>query len=309
MIEITMLGTSALMPLPERALTAVCLHCGGRSILFDCGEGTQTAARKAGVSLMKTDIIALTHYHGDHIFGLPGLLQTMFSLGRTQPLYITGPKGLARELAPIIKLAGALTFDVVLFEMGDAPLILSDYFEGWPAGAELTAFATKHRCDSQGYCFTLARAGKFLPDRAKALNVPVKYWSLLQRGESVEVNGEAVTPAQVMGEKRKGLKTVFTGDTSPCEALINAAEGADLLISEATYDDDEFTELAMERGHMTYKMAAECASAAKVSELWLTHFSQRIEDPEAQKHLASDIFPNTVCCTDGMKKLLSFEER
>ncbi|MDO4983119.1 MAG: ribonuclease Z [Eubacteriales bacterium] len=309
MIEITMLGTSALMPLPDRALTAVLLHCGGRSILFDCGEGTQTAARKAGVSLMKTDIIALTHYHGDHIFGLPGLMQTMFSLGRTQPLYITGPKGLARELAPIIKLAGALTFDVILFEMGDAPLVLSEHFDGWPAGAALKAFETNHRCDSQGYCFTLARAGKFLPERARALKVPVEYWSVLQRGESVEINGETVRPEQVLGEERKGLKIVFTGDTSPCDSLIVNAKDADLLISEATYDENEHTSLALERGHMTYEMAAECAKAAGVRELWLTHFSQRIETPETSLHLASDIFSDTVCCVDGMKKTLSFEER
>lgn len=309
MIEITMLGTSALMPLPERALTAVNLHCGGRSILFDCGEGTQTAARKARVSLMKTDIIALTHYHGDHIFGLPGLMQTMFSLGRTQPLYITGPKGLAHELAPILKLAGMLSFEVLLFEMGNEPLILSDFLDGWPAGAALSAFETKHRCDSQGYCFTLPRAGRFQPDRAKAMNIPINYWSLLQKGESVVIDGETIEPEQVLGERRKGLKIVFTGDTSACEALTAAADSADLFISEATYDEDEFTGLALERGHMTYAMAAKCARDAKVSELWLTHFSQRIEETEAHKYLASDIFPNTVCCTDGMKKTLSFEER
>ena len=140
MIDVTLLGTAALFPLPERALTAVFLSCGGRSILFDCGEGTQTAARKARVSIMKTDLVALTHYHGDHVFGLPGLLQTMHSFGRERPLYITGPAGLREALAPLLYLAGGTCFEVRLTENVALP--------GFPAGAALTGFPTEHRAIS-----------------------------------------------------------------------------------------------------------------------------------------------------------------
>ena len=117
MIDVTLLGTSALLPLPDRALTSALLTLNGRSILFDCGEGTQSAARKAGVSLMKTDLIALTHYHGDHIFGLPGLLQTMGVMERAEPLFITGPEGVREELAPILKLAGPTGYEIRLIEL------------------------------------------------------------------------------------------------------------------------------------------------------------------------------------------------
>ena len=176
MIDITLIGTAALLPIPERALTAVLLTCGGRSVLFDCGEGTQTAARKAGVSLMKTDLIALTHYHGDHILGLPPLLQTMCSMGRTEPLAVAGPEGLAHAMAPILQLAGWVTFEIRLLELPPEGLALRTLSANWPVGARLTAFPTAHKIPSQGYCFTLPRAGSFLPQKARALGVPVQYW-------------------------------------------------------------------------------------------------------------------------------------
>ena len=179
MIDITLLGTAALAPIPGRALTAALLTCGGRSILFDCGEGTQTAARGAGVSLMKTDLIALTHYHGDHIFGLPGLLQTMGSLGRTDPLAITGPEGLAEKMAPILELTGWVAYPVRLIPLPAEGLCLRQLEAHWPERARLTAFPTEHRVSSQGYCFALGRAGEFQPERARALGVPVRQWSRL----------------------------------------------------------------------------------------------------------------------------------
>ncbi len=194
MIDITLLGTSSMLPLPERALSSAFLSCGGHSILFDCGEGTQTAARKAGVSLMKTDIIALTHYHGDHIFGLPGLWQTMHSMGRDEPLYITGPEGLAAALRPLVTLAGALNFEIIPVILPDGGLELETLIKGFKHGSKLTPFKTEHRVSSCGYCFTLSRAGKFMPDKAKALNVPETMFKLLQSGRSIEVDGNIITP-------------------------------------------------------------------------------------------------------------------
>ena len=308
MIDITLLGTSALVPLPDRALTAVALTCSGHTILFDCGEGTQTAARKAGVSLMKADMIALTHYHGDHIFGLPGLLQTMCCLGRTEKLYITGPAGLREELSPILKLAGWMSYEIELIQLPDQGLRLEELAKGWPSEAKLTSFKTEHRVPSQGYCFTLGRAGKFMPQKAKELGVPMNQWGLLQKGQSVQVGEAVIRPEQVLGEPRKGLKFVFSGDTAACGGLTAAAEGADLLISEATYGENEQAELAVDHGHMNFAQAASIARQANVKRLWLAHYSQMIEDPQAYLQNAAGIFANAVCGQDGMSTTLQFEK-
>lgn len=308
MIDITLLGTSALIPLPDRALTALQLVCGGHSILFDCGEGTQSAARKAGVSLIKTDIIALTHFHGDHIFGLMGLLQTMNSMGRTEPLYIVGPEGVEKELAPVLTLVGWTAYEIRLRTLGAESLVLNELTQGWPDGAKLEAFATEHRVVSQGYVFTLPRAGKFMPEKAKALGVPTNQWGRLQKGRTVCVDGMDVTPEQVMGPPRKGLKVVFSGDTAQCETLVQAAEDADLLICEATYGENEQAELALDHGHMNFAQAAQTAAEAGAKQLWLAHYSQMIENPEEYLPNALEHFPQTHCGFDGKQCTLQFEK-
>lgn len=308
MIDLTLLGTSALVPLPERALTAAQLVCGGHSILFDCGEGTQSAARKAGVSLMKTDVIALTHYHGDHIFGLPGLLQTMNVMGRTEPLCLVGPAGIEQELAPIVTLAGCLTYKLVLREIPEGGVLLTDLMPGWPDGARLIPFKTEHRVVSQGYVFSLPRAGKFMPDKAKALGVPNNQWRFLQKGKSVIYEGTTVTPDMVMGPPRKGLTVVFSGDTARCETLTSAAKEADLLICEATYGENEQAQLAADHGHMNFAQAARTAAEAGAKRLWLVHYSQMIEDPEHYIENACTIFPSAECGADGKQITLRFEK-
>lgn len=308
MITVTLLGTAALMPTPERALAAAAVSCGGRTVLFDCGEGTQVAARRAGVSPMRADLIALTHYHGDHIFGLPGLLQTLHSLGRTEPLTLTGPRGLGEVMVPILRLAGMLGYPVRLLPMPEAGLSLADLHPAWPTGARLAAFPTEHRVPSQGYAFTLGRAGRFLPEQATRLGVPVQLWSRLQRGETVEVAGQTVPPAAVLGPERRGLKVVFSGDTMACPALTQNAAEADLLICEATYATPEDGPLARQRGHMTFPQAAQTARDANAKALWLTHFSQSIQEPEACLPVATELFPETVCGVDGMSTVLRFVE-
>ena len=235
MLTITLLGTAATMPLPDRALTAAVAECGGHSLLFDCGEGTQTAARRAGVNLMKMDAVCLTHYHGDHIFGLPGLLQTLGCQGRTRPLALYGPKGLGEVWAALRVLTGPLPYPVYA-EVLDAPAALCEKFGGWPQGAKLTPVPTRHRVISQGYRLDLPRAGRFLPEQARALGVPVKQWKTLQRGESVTLDGgRVIQPEAVLGPARQGLSFVFSGDTAPCPALEKAAAGADLLLCDSTY--------------------------------------------------------------------------
>lgn len=162
MLTITLLGTAATMPLPDRALSTAFAACGGHGLLFDCGEGTQAAARRAGVNLMRADAVCLTHYHGDHIFGLPGLLQTLGAQGRTRPLLLVGPKGLAGIWSAVRALTGPLPYAVRLQE-ADGPLALDALSEGWPAGAVLRPFATRHRVPSVGYRLELPRAGRFDP--------------------------------------------------------------------------------------------------------------------------------------------------
>ena len=305
MIDFTLLGTAATMPLPDRALSSAVLRCNGRTILFDCGEGTQTAAHKAHISLMKTDLIALTHYHGDHIFGLPGLMQSMNCLGRTEPLYITGPEGIEDELAPILKLAGYLQYDVRLIT---GKVQLSSLNASWPNGAVLTPFATDHRVISCGYAFTLARPPRFLPENATGLGIPVSCWRRLQNGESVQTGGKVFTPDMVTGNARKGLSIIFSGDTAPCESLLEATNGADLLVCDATYAEDSQADLAALYGHSTFSQAAALASDANVHRLWLTHYSQMIDSPEAYLPNAKRIFPNTECGYDGKSIKLIFEE-
>lgn len=307
MITVTLLGTSALIPLPDRAETAAQLVCGGHSILFDCGEGTQTAARKAGVSLMKTDVIALTHYHGDHIFGLPGLLQTMGVMGRTEPLTIVGPGEVERELEHIIALTGWQPYELRLVTIPEEGMVLQNLSEGWPDGARLIPVPTVHRGISQGYVFALPRAGKFQPEKAKALGVPVSQWSLLQKGACVQVGEERILPEMVMGAPRKGLKVVFSGDTAACERLQKASEGADLLLCEATYGENDQDRLAAEHGHMNFAQAGRLAAQAGVKRLWLMHYSQMVEEPLEYLPNARAFFPGTECGTDGKTITLRFE--
>ncbi|MBR4441860.1 MAG: ribonuclease Z [Clostridia bacterium] len=308
MFDITLLGCAALLPLPERALTAAALSCAGHTVLFDCGEGTQSAARKAHVNVIGVDLIALTHYHGDHIFGLPGLLQTMFSMNRTQPLVIAGPAGIAAELAPVVRLAGWLSFDLKLVELPPEGVQLCALCPGWPPEARLTAFPTVHRVPSQGYAVTLSRAGRFLPERAKALGVPLNQWSALQHGACVEADGRLVRPEDVLGAPRRGLKFVFSGDTAPCPSLEEAARDADLFICEATYGENEQEALAADHGHMTFAQAAAIAARANVRRLWLTHYSQMIKDPAEYLDNARTFFPDAVCGEDGLRADLRFDE-
>ena len=310
MITITLLGTGATMPLPDRALTAVHLAYGGRSILFDCGEGTQSAARKAHVSLMKTDLIALTHYHGDHIFGLPGLLQSYGCLGRTDALVITGPEGLEEAIRPILQLCGPLPFDVRLFPLDAEGSQLCDILPWWDNETYLFPIRTCHRVVSCGYKFFLHRPGKFDSLAAETLNIPKPLWGLLQHGSPVTLeDGKTIRPEQVLGPARNGLSVVFSGDTTPCDSLTAAATEADLFICEATYGEDTFSEQAEKYGHCTFSQAGKIAADASVKRLWLAHYSQIMENPEDFLPYAQAVFPAAVCGNDGMNITLRFEEK
>lgn len=307
MVDVALIGTGALQPLPERALASAAITCSGRVILLDCGEGTQAAAKRAGVSLMKIDVIALTHYHGDHTYGLPGLLQSMGMAGREEPVCIFGPKGLGEAMKPFMMLCPRLPFELRFMEM-DGEIALGELISGWPERAYLTPFATHHRVSSQGYRFNLRRLGQFLPEQAKALGVPVAQWRALQHGEAVCVEGVTIQPEQVMSAPRRGISVAYTGDTAPHASIAQAAKDADLLICEATYAEDEQEELAKEHGHMTFAQAAQLAGEAGAHELWLTHYSPMITEPQAYLGAAQERFVNTICGQDGLTKTLIFDK-
>ena len=308
MIEMKLIGTNALVPTPERALTAATLTCQGHTILFDCGEGTQSAARKCHAPIMGVDAICLTHYHGDHIFGLPGYLQTMGTMGRTEPLYIFGPEDLEETMALIMQLCVWLPYELRLMTLPAEGLRLCDVIPGFPAEATLTPIATEHRVPSQGYRFDLSRAGKFMVEKARALGVPQNCWGRLQKGETIQVDGRAIAPADVLGEPRKGLSVVFTGDTRPCQAVLDAARDADLLMMEATYGENEHEAIALEHGHSTFAATARLAAEAGVKQLCLMHYSGMVEDPQAYLPNAQAHFPGAIAGVDGQTFTLAFEK-
>ena len=306
MLTITLLGTAATMPLPDRALTTAVAECTGHSLLFDCGEGTQAAARRAGVNLMKLDAVCLTHYHGDHIFGLPGLLQTLGCQGRTKPLVIYGPEGMADVWPALRTLTGPLPYPVRAEVLDTAPVALMAF--GWPESAQLTPIPTRHRVSSRGYQLVLPRAGRFQPEKARALGVPVADWKRLQHGETVTVGEREIAPAAVLSPPRKGLKFVFSGDTASCPALEQAARDADLFICDATYAEPEQEAQAKQYGHSTFGQDAELAARAGVRRLWLAHYSPMITDPESYLPAVQAVFPATECGFDGKQLTLQFEE-
>ncbi len=301
MIDVTLLGCGGTMPLPGRALSALSVRCGGRSVLVDCGEGTQAAARAAGVSLAKTDVICLTHFHGDHIFGLPGLLQTIANQGRIAPILLVGPAGLKKTAGLLLALAGPMPFDVRGLEIPEK----QKTFPG-PGGLTITAFAADHRVPCLGYAFCLPRAGRFSPEAAHAAGVPVREWKRLQQGESVRCGGREILPEAVLGPQREGVKLVYCTDTRPCLSLEKAAAGADLLILDGTYAADEEADKARQYGHSTFGQAASLAARAGAKRLWLTHFGGALADPAAALPAAQAIFAAAEAGEDGKQITLAF---
>ena len=296
MITVTLLGTGGTQPLPDRALASLALSVAGGTLLLDCGEGTQTALRRWGVSAYRITHVLLTHYHGDHILGLPGLLQTLSSLGRTAPLTVVGPAGMDAVAGPIAALAGPLPFAVHWREAGGEP------FGAGPL--TVTPLPLEHRVPCCGYALHLPRAGRFDTARALAAGVPVSLWGRLQAGEAVD----GFTPDQVLGPPRRGLTVVYATDTRPCAAVEEAARGADLLCMDATYPDDADLDKAKLYGHATCRETGALAARAGVRRLWLTHYSAAVTDLEPGLAAARRAYPDAVAGTDGLRLELDFDK-
>ncbi len=290
------------MPLTYRWLTSLMMKYNGKSILIDCGEGTQIAMREKGWSAKPIDIICFTHYHADHISGLPGLLLTMGNAERTEPLLLIGPKGLARVVNSLRVIAPELPFEIQFREIsGDQ----EDFpFEGF----QIRAFRVNHNVLCYGYTLTIPRAGRFDRERALAQDIPLKLWSRLQKGETIEQDDRIFTPDMVLGDTRKGLKVMYCTDTRPTKSMEENAAGCDLLILEGMYGDMENYPKAREHRHMMMQEAARIAAAAQVPQLWLTHYSPAMPRPEEYLEDVRRIFPETVISRDGRSVELKFEE-
>ena len=302
MLDICLLGTGGMMPLPYRWLTALMARFNGTSILIDCGEGTQIAMKEKGWSPKPIDIMCFTHYHADHISGLPGMLLTMGNAEKTSPLFIIGPKGLARVVNALRVVAPELPFEINYLEITEAEQVFE--FDGF----RIEAFRVNHNVLCYGYNIVVSRKGKFQLDKALALGLDRKYWSRLQKGEIIKLPEGTYTPEMVLGEARKGLKVTYCTDSRPTEGIIKNAAGADLFICEGMYGEPDKKEKAKEYKHMTFYEAAHMAKQAEVAKLWLTHYSPSLARPEDYKKEVQEIFPQTYIARDGWSEELMFAE-
>jgi ribonuclease Z len=296
MLTVTLLGTSAAVPSVDRNLSGLAIQREGETLLFDCGEGTQRQMMRYGVSFAFREIF-FTHYHADHFLGVTGLLRTLGLQDRTVPVTLYGPRGAARILGAAVNLGierNRFEVDIVEVTAGQT-LARGEY--------DLAVFETDHRADTIGYALVEhTRLGRFNPERARALGIPEgPLWGRIHKGETIELpDGTRVAPAQLVGDPRPGRKVVYTGDTRPCATVVTAAAGADLLVHEATFGEDE-RERAMETGHSTAAQAAEVARQAGVRRLVLTHISPRYtrDAPELLAE-ARAVFPESVVARDGL---------
>lgn len=300
MIDICLLGTCGMMPLPGRWLSCALLRYDATLTLFDCGEGTQVPWKSLGWGFRQLGAICLTHMHADHVAGLPGVLFMVAHAGRTEPLNIYGPVGTTYILEGLLRLAADLPFPIHIHELsGKASFSL-------PGGLQGSCISAAHGIPCLAYRVELKRNPLFQPEKARALNIPVQLWSSLQHGTTVEHNGAIITPSQVLGEPRRGLSMAFITDTRPTTALSNFAHDVDLLICESMYDDPEDLPLARANAHMLSSESAQLAHNAQAHELILTHFSPKINDPSQAEKAARAIFPKTRAARDGLVVSLQF---
>ncbi|MCR5082239.1 MAG: ribonuclease Z [Parasporobacterium sp.] len=302
MIDVCLLGTGGMMPLPRRRLTAMMARYNGKSILIDCGEGTQVAIKEKGWTFKPIDVICFTHFHGDHIGGLPGLLLTMGNAERKDPLLLVGPKGLEKVVKSLLVIAQDLPFEIKYLELSEESELIDmgDY--------RLEAFRVNHRVTCYGYNIVIDRTGKFDAERAKAQGIPVKFWNRLQKGETVEENGNVYSPDMVLGPQRKGIKVTYCTDTRPTKLIAESAAGADLFICEGMYGEKDKEEKAKEKKHMTFYEAAKIAKEANPEQMWLTHYSPSLVNPNDFMDDVKKIFPRAKAGKDLKSITISFKD-
>lgn len=311
MIDLTLLGCGGGMPMANRHLSSLCINFSGRKILIDVGEGTQVAIRKNKLGFKAIDIILITHVHGDHIVGLPGLLATIGNSGREELLTIIGPTGIKDVIKGLSVLFPYLPYELRIeenikelgFTLSKTNLNLSDINKG---EVILKTEELDHSAACLGYSLYFKRRRKFNLEKAIEMKVPKVLWSKLQKEEVVNFEGITYDSSMVLGDERKGIKLSYITDTRPNEKIINLIQDSDLFICEGTYGSDADIHKAIKNKHMTFKEAATLAKLGKVNELLLTHFSPAMIDPSEFIENATSIFTNTIIGEDGMEKSLKF---
>ncbi len=302
MLDVCLLGTGGMMPLPYRWLTSLMTRYNGSNLLIDCGEGTQIAIKEKGWNFKPIDIMCFTHYHADHISGLPGILLTMGNAERTEPLTMIGPKGLETVVNALRTIAPELPFELKFIELTEPEQTIE------LNGYRIHAFRVNHSILCYGYTLEIPRAGRFDVEAAMQRAIPKQYWSKLQKGETIEADGCIYTPDIVLGAPRKGIKLTYCTDTRPTASIAENAKGSDLFICEGMYAEKEKIAKAKKYRHMTFYEAAELAKQAEVKSLWLTHFSPSLVHAENYMNEVRSIFAEAHLGKDGKTIELDFEE-
>ncbi len=302
MLDVCLLGTGGMMPLPRRRLTALMVRLNGHGLLIDCGEGTQVSIREQGWSFHDIDVICFTHYHADHIGGLPGLLLSIGNAERTAPLTLVGPKGLVRTVEALRTIAPELPFEINYIELEGSKQELNLF------GYRIEAFKCNHNVICYGYTLNVDRQGKFDPEKAKSNDVPMCLWSRLQKGMELDYEGRHFTQDMILGPQRKGLKVTYCTDTRPVAVIAESAKDADLFICEGMYGEPGTEAKAKEHKHMNFTEAAKLAAQAKPAQMWLTHYSPSLIRPEEYIDHVRAIFPQAYAAKDLRSTVLYFEE-
>lgn len=291
-----------MMPLPSRWLTSMMARFNGHGLIIDCGEGTQIALKNAGWSAHDIDVMCFTHYHADHISGLPGMLLSMGNGDRTAPVLMIGPKGLERVVNNLRTIAPELPFPLLFHELSE------DVETVEVNGMQVTGFKVHHKLLCYGYTIEVPRIGRFDAARAREQEIPMCYWNRLQHGETVEADGRVYTPDMVLGAARKGLKVTYCTDTRPLPIIEKQAAGADLFICEGMYGDTDCWDKAKGYTHMMMQEAAQICRAAQPKEAWLTHFSPSMMKPMQYLEGLQKIYPSIYIPKDGWMKELRFDD-
>jgi ribonuclease Z len=302
MIDICLLGTSGMMPMPWRWISCALVRTGSSLTLIDCGEGTQIPWKSLGWGFRQLGTICLTHMHADHVAGLPGVLFMVAHAGRTEPIHIYGPQGTSYILEGLLRLSPELPFELIIHELqGSKSFPIMHNFE-------VTSIVAEHGVPCLAYRFDLSREREFLPQKARALGIPVQEWSRLQHGIPITYTGRVIEPGEVLGTARHGIAFSYITDTRPMVRLSQASKDVDLMICESMYADESDFSLALKHKHMLARESASLALEAQAKSLILTHFSPKVVDTAIAEKAAQKVFPKTQAGYDGMITTLHFSE-
>lgn len=303
MLDVCLLGTGGVMPLPNRWLTSLLIRFNGRMILIDCGEGTQIPLKMAGWGFKNIDAVLFTHYHADHIAGLPGFLLTLGNSGREEPLTLMGPPGIKKVVDGLRVISPELPYEIRLIELPD-----SKNDETCVSNIYIKSMPVDHTIPCLSYCTEIKRQGKFDMESAKKLGIPVNCWSQLQKGETIRLEDRIITPEMVLGEPRKGIKVCYCTDTRPVKDLPGFVKNSDLLICEGMYGSEDDIVKAESKRHMMFSEAGLLAKQGNVQELWLTHYSPSLTEPEKYIEAVKKVFTNAAAGRDLLTKTIKYED-